>query len=129
VSVAVGKIPGVEKVNVSLNKALVTIDLEPGNTVCLDQIRKAILNDAFTPKDATVIVIGQVTEISGKSALRVSGTDRIYEVVPSPSGQGAFERLTHEQGKTVSVQGLIPAPPKRGESVPRLLVGNFSEAK
>jgi len=128
VSVAVGKIPGVEKVDVSLNKALVTIDLKPGNSVRLDQIRKAILDNAFTPKDATVNVIGQVTEVHGMPALKVSGTDRLYVLAPGPKGGQRFKGLVHEQGRIVSVQGVIPTPPKSGESSPRLLVENFSSA-
>jgi copper chaperone CopZ len=127
VSVAVKKIPGVESVNVSLNHALVSIELKPGNSVRLDQIRKAILDDAFTPKDATVTVVGQVVQNNGQPALMVTDTGQVYELASaSPKATNAFSELAHEQGKTVTVQGVIPAPPKDGNATPRLLVESFS---
>jgi copper chaperone CopZ len=127
VSVAVKKIPGVEKVAVSLNNALVSIELKPGNSVRLDQIRKAILDDAFTPKDATVTVVGRVVQNNGQPALKVTDTVQLYELAPaSPKATNAFKELTHEQGKTVTVQGVIPAPAKDGKAEARLLVESFS---
>ncbi|MGH7780028.1 MAG: heavy-metal-associated domain-containing protein [Candidatus Binataceae bacterium] len=121
------KIPGVESVNVSLNHALVSIELKPGNSVRLDQIRKAILDDAFTPKEATVTVVGQVVQNSGQPALKVTGTDQLYELAPvSPKATNAFRGLSSEQGKTVIVQGVVPEPPKDGKAKPRLLVESFS---
>ncbi len=125
-SVAVGKFPGVEKVNVSLNKALVSIDLKAGNSVGLDQIRKAILANAFTPKDANVTVVGQVVQDSDRPALNVTGTGQLYELAPGPKATKAFKELIREQRKMVTVRGMIPAPPEGGKPTPRLLVESFS---
>jgi len=70
VSVPVKKIPGVETVNVSLNKGLVSINLAPGNKVTMAQIRKAILDDAFTPKDAKVVAEGILVPKTGRHSSR-----------------------------------------------------------
>lgn len=127
-SVALGKIPGIHRVNVSLNKALVSMELKPGNSATLDQIRKAILNDAFTPEDATVSVIGKLVWINGKPAFQVSGTNQLYEIGPAPKAAQALGELVQQRGKMLLVHGVIPAPPKGGKGAPRLLVKKFRNA-
>lgn len=128
-SVAVGKFPGVDKVNVSLNKALVSIDLKAGNSVRLDQIRKAILANAFTPKEATVSVVGQIVEANGKPALKVTNTGQLYELAPAPGATKVFAGLVQdEENKPLLVQGVIPPPSKDGTAQARLLVKSFSNA-
>lgn len=109
-SVAVKKIPGVESVNVSLNKGLVSITLVPGNAVRLDQIRKAILNEAFTPKDANVVAVGRLVSESGKLRFAVEGTNETFAVA-STQHQSWQEYI----GREVTVKGLLAAPVKGTE--------------
>jgi copper chaperone CopZ len=110
VSVAVKKVPGVESVNVSLNKGLVSIKLVPGNTVRLDQIRKAILNDAFTPKRANVVAVGKLVSEGGKLRFVIAGTNETFLVVSTP--HSSWQRYV---GREVTVNGLLAAPPKGTE--------------
>ena len=90
--------------NVSLKQGLVSITLTPGNTVSLQQVRKAILDDAFKPKDARVVVAGQLTHANGKLQLKVSGTNEMFPV--SSTGHGSWDKKTGEQ---LLVTGLISA--------------------
>lgn len=60
--VAVRKLDGVESVDVSLERASVTIGLRPGNRITLPQLRQIIRNNGFSAKDATVTAIGTVIE-------------------------------------------------------------------
>ena len=109
-SVAVKKIPGVETVNVSLNKGLVSIKLASGNKVRMDQIRKAILNDAFTPKDAKVITIGKLVSESGKLKFIVAGTNETFPVASTP--HSSWQKYV---GLEVTLSGLLAAPAKGTE--------------
>ena len=104
-SVAIKKIPGVENVNVSLNKGLVSIALAAGNTVKMEQIRKAILDDAFQPKDAKVTAIGELLAQNGKLMFRVAGTNETFPVAstPHPSWQ-------KDLGRELTINGVISAP-------------------
>ncbi len=97
--------------NVSLKQGLVSITLTPGNTVTLQQVRKAILDDAFTPKDALVVVLGQLTNANGKLEFKVSGTNEMYPV--SPTAHASWDKKTGEQ---LLVTGLISAPANRDGS-------------
>jgi hypothetical protein len=107
VSVAIKKLPGVESADVSLNKGLVTIKLASGNTVRVEQIRKAILNDAFKPRDAWVQVIGELFSQSGKLEFKVTGTGETFAVLPATGVS-----LPKEAGRALLVEGVIAAPPK-----------------
>lgn len=98
------KVQGVESAKVSLNQGLVSIQLKPGNSVSLEQIRKAITEQAFTPKGAKVTAVGDLIFSNGKLEFRVSGSKDVYEVASTP--HAAWNNQT---GKKVTVTGLVPA--------------------
>jgi hypothetical protein len=98
-------------VNVSLKQGLVSIAFKPGNTVTLQQVRKAIKDDAFTPKDARVIVVGLLMNANGKFEFKVSGTSEMFPVSPT-----AHTSLDKKVGQRLSITGLISAPSNRNES-------------
>jgi len=66
------KVPAVTQVRVSLNEGLTVLDLEPGNTVTLAQLREIIKNNGFVSKEATVIARGSVS--ADEKSFTVDGT-------------------------------------------------------
>ncbi|MHB8735524.1 MAG: heavy-metal-associated domain-containing protein [Terriglobales bacterium] len=107
-SVAVKKLDGVTAARVSLNQGLVTIELRPGNTVSLAQLRKAITDQGFTPRDARVTAAGELVPLPGKHLqFKVSGVADVFQVLPTPHVPPA-----HRPGAEATVEGLIPAPTK-----------------
>ena len=97
--------------NVSLKQGLVSIALNPGNTVTLEQVRKAIEDDAFKPKDARVVVVGQLTNANGKLEFKVSRTNETFPV--SPTAHASWDKKV---GQELSVTGIISTPASRNES-------------
>lgn len=96
--------------NVSLKTGLVSITLEPGNTVRVEQIRKAILDDAFTPKDARVAVVGDLVSQGGKLQFKVAGTNELFPVAaPTHMPHMPWQ---NEAGQAVLATGLISVPAK-----------------
>lgn len=59
-SVAIQKVPGVEKVEVTLNQGKATMQLKPRNAVHLDELLQKVRDNAFTPRDARVSVRGEL---------------------------------------------------------------------
>jgi len=111
VSVSIKKITGVESVNVSLKQGLTSIRLKPGNTVTLEQVRKAIQADGFAPKDARVEAIGELVDQERVLQFRVAGTNETFPVAPTDHAP-----LQKEVGRNLTVNGLISSPAKRGDS-------------
>ncbi len=103
-SVSIKKIPGVRSVNVNLNSGLVSIQLAPGNRVRIGQIRKSILNDGFTPKDAKVVVAGELVSRNGKLQFRVAGTNDAFPVAVTPHASWA-----KDLGHQLTINGLLSA--------------------
>jgi hypothetical protein len=68
------KVPAVSQVRVSLNEGLTVVDLKPGNTVTLAELRQIIKNNGFVPKEASLVARGSVGEKDGTSFV-VSGTN------------------------------------------------------
>ena len=66
------KVPAVAQVRVSLNDGLTVLDLKPGNSTTLAELRKIIKNNGFVPKEATVVARGSIGE---DHAFVVSGTN------------------------------------------------------
>lgn len=99
--------------NVSLKSGLVSITLTPGNSATLAEIRKAILNDAFSPKEAQVVAVGELVSQNGKLYFRVARSNELFPVAaPTHMSHMPWE---NEVGHTVLATGLIPAPAKGTE--------------
>ena len=107
-SVATKKIAGVESAKVSLNEGKATIQLKPVNAVRLEQVRKAVKEQGFTPRDAKVVAVGDLTLSGGKLQFRVSGSNEVFEVMPTP-----HLALEKQIGNNLTVTGLISAPADR----------------
>ena len=81
------KLPAVVQVRVSLNDGLTVLDLKPGNTATVAELRQIIKNNGFVSKEATAVARGTVADertfvVSGtnerlslSSPLRPSGDD------------------------------------------------------
>jgi copper chaperone CopZ len=105
VRVALKAVPGVDSVEVSLNKGLATLELKPGNNATLKQLQDAIAKNGFTTKQSEVTVRGQLIVEGGKSLLQVTGTNEKYDLVPE---QGAPDSAAALVGKLVVVDGTVP---------------------
>jgi hypothetical protein len=104
VSVAMKKMPDVDSVEVRLNKGDALIKFKPGNKVRFDQVVGIVRDKAFTPKEARVAARGQIVQANSKLQLKVTGIDEIYDL------EGAAVDLKRHAGKTVVLDGVIPAP-------------------
>lgn len=104
VRVALKKFPGVESVDVSLNKGLAAVTLKPGNTVRPKELWEAIRKNGFTPKQTHVVVRGASKD--GRT-LVVGGTNELFDL----TGEAAVLEVAKTQvGKSVTVEGnLLPA--------------------
>lgn len=97
------KVPAVTQVKVSLNDGLTVLDLKPGNTVTLAELRQIIKNNGFVSKEATFIAHGSVSA-DGKS-FTVDGTNERLGITAAPqrSGDGGGEWRV-----------IVPAPQPQG---------------
>ena len=107
-SVAIKKIEGVESVKASLNEGRVCVHLKPGNSIRLEQLRMVVNEQGFTPKEARIKAVGDLTSSNAKLLFKVSGTNELYEVVPTPHLD-----LKNQLGTDLVVAGLIAVPAGR----------------
>ena len=77
---ALKKNPGVDSVDVSLNKGLATVKLKPGNNVQPQQFWETVRRNGFTPKETRVVVRGQITG----EKLNVTGSGQIFDLQADP---------------------------------------------
>jgi hypothetical protein len=85
------KVPAVTQVRVSLNDGLTMLDLKPGNTVTLAQLREIIKNNGFVSKEVTVIARGSVS--ADQKSFTVDGTSEQLLVASPPQRSGEDWRL------------------------------------
>jgi hypothetical protein len=76
------KLPAVTDVRVSLNDGLTILDLKPGNTVTLAQLRQIIKHNGFVSKDAAVVARGALS--SDQKTFIVSGTNEQLAAATPP---------------------------------------------
>ena len=111
VRVAIRKLPGIESVDVSLERATADIWLRAENAVTLAQLRQIIKNNGFASKEATVTVVGNLIERGGKPAIDVTGTKIVMLIVPDPKQSDAYKRiegqLRAQPGQTIELRGIV----------------------
>ncbi len=107
VDVALKKVPGVQSVEVSLNKGLATVKLKPGNTVSVPQFWQLLHKNGYTPKATAVFVRGELAELQGHVPLKVTGTKDALMLAPDPRNPGAYSDASKKLGQTVIVQGIM----------------------
>src|SRR5689334_19614287 len=107
VYVALKKVPGVESVDVSLNKGLATVKFKPQNTVAVPQLWQLLHDKGYTPKVTTVSVRGQLEEAEGRVHLKVTDTQNTLLLVADPKNPSAYGETSKKLGQNVTVQGVM----------------------
>ncbi|MDP8980868.1 MAG: heavy-metal-associated domain-containing protein [Acidobacteriota bacterium] len=98
---ALKKFPGVDSVDVSLNKGLATVTLKPGNTVKPRDFWEAVRRNGFTPKETRVVVRG---ELIGGSQFQVAVTNQTLELQGDPK---ILAEASSQNGKPVIIEGTL----------------------
>jgi len=99
------KLPGVTAVRVSLNEGQAVVALAADSSTTIENIRKIIRDNGFTPKAARVKLVGTLTQAGGGLWLEAPGVPR-YRLTAS---NGAVEAALRERpnGETVKIEGEI----------------------
>ena len=118
VRVAIRKLPGVESVDVSLERAMTDVRLKPDNTVTLSQLRRVIKSGGFNAKEAIVTAVGTLIEQGGKPAVNVSIVNTVWLIVPDSTRRSAYEeavrRVESGQAQEIEITGVIQEPKDSG---------------
>jgi copper chaperone CopZ len=107
VRVAALKIDGVETVTISLQRAVADIRMREGNRVTIEQIRQMVRRSGFTPREASVTVIGSAVERGGAPAIAVSGIDQVLIVNVQRSDAAALKAVEDARRAAPSVESEI----------------------
>ena len=87
------KVPGVATVEVRLNQGLTVLDLKPGNTVTLSNLRQVIRNSGFTTPEARVTAQGAVRMADGRLLFEVSGSRERFWLTADDAHQSLIDEL------------------------------------
>ena len=79
--------------------------LDPANDVTIADVRNAIRNQGFSPRDAEVRVAGRLEEKDGALVLRVAGSESPYPVAAEGEILG---RLRSAIGEEVTLSADVP---------------------
>ena len=102
------KIKGVETASFRTADGVAVVELKPGNTVPLEEIRDAVKRIGYTPKEARVTVRGQASLEGGKWLFRVAGGAIEYALDVS-AGQEIADQVRQCAGGMAIVDGSIGA--------------------
>ena len=92
VSASVHRMAGVRSVEVSLKTGILGIELTPGNTFRMSDLRNRIRENGFRPMEATVTAVGRFNG----SRFEVLGTGESCEVTVPEAGHVDNPELTFE---------------------------------
>lgn len=100
------KIKGVETATFRLADAVAVLEMKPGNTTSLDDIRDAVKRVGFTPKEAKVTVRGEARMEDGHWLFRVAGGAVEYALEVSA---GVADQVRQCAGSMAVVEGSVAA--------------------
>jgi copper chaperone CopZ len=127
VRVVVGKIDGVQSVNVSLKDGIARIRFAPANRVSVAKIRDAIRSNGFTARDAEISVAGSVIQRGDTLTLVVPGSDESFVLQDAPGGENMIAEIRRRLPVTrIAVAGQLPAPLRGNAGPMRILVRALS---
>jgi copper chaperone CopZ len=92
VGASVHRMTGVKSVEVSLKTGIIAIQLMPGNTLTMSDLRKRIKDNGFRPMEARVTALGQFHG----SKFEVLGTHESYEIAEASGSAVNPTQLTFD---------------------------------
>jgi cation transport ATPase len=101
------KIKGVESASFRTKDSVAVLELKPGNTVALGDIRDAVKRMGYTPAGAKVTVRGEARKDGGKWILRVSGSDAEYALEISAAHEIRESGITIIEGSLADPSGPL----------------------
>lgn len=107
VRVALKDIPGVQTVNVSLEKGEAVATFAPGNTVRYEQLLRAIEKNGFVVKGSKLVVDGQIVPNGNAPEFKVTGSGDQFRLQPSANVSPA-----NQMSGTVEIIGSVGEAPK-----------------
>jgi copper chaperone CopZ len=108
---SLSRLPGVEKVTVSLNQGKASLILAPANRVTIQQIRTRIRDGGFTPKEAYVRAAGKIMLRDDQVELAIA-PGSVLRLTPSTQADLRWHEIrTAEPGATAEIAGRIAQDP------------------
>ncbi len=98
------KLDGVDKAEVSLNDGRVSVRFAPGNTVTIAELRRAIRNQGFTPKEAKLTLSARIEIRRGALVAILPGSEVAYAITADGDVQ---IRLSSGAGDTMTLEGEV----------------------
>ncbi len=124
--VAVGKLPGVDSVRVSLNQGYALVFLSRDTDLSVEQVRSVIRNNGFTPKEAKVRVRGRLERRDGSLLLVVPPGGRLFRLAEAVEARGRYGEIASlEPGRELWIRGVVPETKKDFTGIPTLGVLEF----
>ena len=123
--VSLKSVPGVDAVDVSLERGLADVRMKPGNTATIKQLQEAITKNGFTMKPSNVSVAGKIVMTNGQPQLQVSGSNDLLNLIPDPPKNTNVKAMA---GKPVLVVGTLKEAEK-GKAPGTIQYSSISEEK
>jgi copper chaperone CopZ len=102
------KIKGVETASFRMEGSVVVLQLKPGNSTPLEEVRDALKRVGYTPKDAKVTVRGEARREGEKWLFRVTGGAAEYPLDVS-GGREIADQVRKSAGGSAIIEGSIAA--------------------
>jgi len=101
------KIKGVESASFRTKDSVAVLELKPGNTVTLGEIRDAVKRMGYTPAGAKVTVRGEARKDGAKWMLHVAGLDAEYSLDVSTGQEIRESGMTIIEGSLADSSGPL----------------------
>lgn len=111
--VAVGRLEGVAEVSVSLNEGLARVAFEPVNEVTLEQLRRAIRDQGFSPREAVLTLTADIERRDGEMVAVLPGSRAAFTLTGDVRTLAELARAT---GGLARLLGVVASDDRDGDT-------------
>ena len=116
------RIEAVEDLKILVNAGLAEFKIKEGKSIDVDEIKKAVKDGGFTPRDIVVTIKGRIEKADGQTTLRVDNVSDIFILKDNEMLKEIMES-EKAQDKIVTVTGLVQEERIKGHGIhPYVLV-------
>ena len=108
------RIEAVEDLKILVNAGLAEFKIKEGKSIDVDEIKKAVKDGGFTPREMLVTLKGKIEEFGGRMNLRIGDDSFILKDNKMLKDIIASEKF---QGKIVTITGLVQEEKIKGHGL------------
>lgn len=110
------RVEGVKDLKLQFDTGVAEIKIQEGKSIYVDEIRKAVKDGGFTPRDMVITLKGKIEEVDGRMILRIDDISDSF-ILKDNNMLTDIIKTQNVQGKIATLTGLVQEEKIKGHGL------------